>query len=173
MQKVITPEFRVSFPAVFQPKAFEGQEPKYSIVMLFDKKTDLSKLKEMAKKAIEEKWPNVNERPKNLKNPFRDGDIEKPDMQGYKGAVFISATSKMKPGVVDASLQPIIAEDDFYAGCYARASVTCFAYDKMGNKGVSFGLQNLQKTKDGESFSGRTKAEDDFESVSESVEDMF
>ena len=83
-------------------------------------------------------------------------------LDGYAGTVFIAATSKQQPGVVSANLKPIIVRDDLYAGCYCRASVTAFAYDKAGNKGVSFGLQNIMKTRDGESVSGRSRAEDDF-----------
>jgi hypothetical protein len=73
----------------------------------------------------------------------------------------------MRPGIVDANLQEIISEDDFYSGCYARATLTAFAYDKLGNKGVAFGLQNIQKLKDGEHLSGRKNAESDFEAVEE------
>ena len=46
---------------------------------------------------------------------------------------------------------------------------TAYGYDKAGNKGVAFGLQNLQKLGDGERFSGRTAAEDDFDSVDDFV----
>lgn len=162
MEKCITPEFRVSFPNVFEPKAFEGNDPKYGIVMLFDKSQDLSKLKELMKKAVEEKWPDVAKRPKGLRNPIRDGDVDKAGVDGYQNKVFITASSKMKPALVDQNMQPIISAEDFYAGCYARASLTCYAYDKMGNKGVAFGLQNIQKMRDGEPFSGRSKPEDDF-----------
>jgi len=165
MDKVTTPEFRVSFPAVFQSRAFEGQEPKYSVSMLFDKKTDISELKQLAAKALKEKWPNDAERPKGLRNPFRDGDVEHPDKKEYAGKLFVNAKSKMRPGVVDQNLQKIISEDDFYAGCYARATVTCYAYDRAGNRGVAFGLQNLQKVRDGERFSGRVDAENDFEAL--------
>jgi hypothetical protein len=74
----------------------------------------------------------------------------------------------MQPGLVDASLQRIISEQDFYSGCYARATITAYGYDKAGNVGVAFGLQNVQKLRDGEAFSGRTAAENDFDAVDES-----
>jgi hypothetical protein len=163
-KKVMTPEFRVSFPNVFQPRsAFDGQEAKYSIVMLFSKKTDISALKKLAQAVAREKWGDKI--PKGMRNPFRDGDVEKEGMDGYAGCVFVTASSKTKPGLVDQSVQPIITGDDFYAGCYARATVNAFAYDRAGNVGVSFGLQNIQKLRDGEPFSGRTKAEDEFSAV--------
>jgi len=177
-KRVLTHEFRVSFPNVITPKGFEDQEPKYSLVMLFDKKTDLSKpamnkkgqalsasMRGAALAAASEKWGNDQKKwPKNLKMPFRDGS-ERADTAGYDGTIFVTASSKIQPGLVNQQRQPILNEKDFYAGCYARAEVIAFAYDKAGNKGVSFSLQNIQKTRDGDAFSGRRNAEDVFDAV--------
>ncbi len=161
-KKLLTGEFRVSFAHVFAPQtAFDGQEPKYSIVMLFPKKADMKALREMLVTAAKAKWGDKI--PKGLRNPIRDGDEK--ELDGYEDHWFISATSKMKPGLVGPDLQPIISPEDFYSGCYARATVTAFAYDKAGNKGVAFGLQNIQKLREGEPFSGRTKPEADFDAT--------
>lgn len=161
-EKVLTPKFRVSFPAVFVPRsAMDGAEPKYSVVMLFPKEVDLSKLKAIAKQAVTEKWGDKV--PKDLRSPFRDGDDK--EMDGYAGQIFITASSKMKPGLVNGAREPIIDAGEFYAGCYARATVNAYAYDRNGNRGVAFGLQNIQKLEEGEPFSGRTKPEDDFDAV--------
>jgi hypothetical protein len=64
---------------------------------------------------------------------------------------------------VDIQGNPITAEnpEDFYAGCWARASVNPYAFDKIG-KGVAIGLGNIKKLSDDESFEGFTSAEDDF-----------
>lgn len=160
--KVTTPEFRVSFPNVFQAaSAFDGQPPTYNIQMLFDKDTDLSKIHEACKQVAREKWPD--KKPANLRMPIRDGDEK--EYEQYQGKMFANAKSKLKPGIVDQNLNEIIDPSDFYAGCYARATVTVYAYDKAGNKGVALGLQNLQKLRDGQAFSGRTSATDDFEAV--------
>lgn len=162
LKTVKTPKFRVSFPHVFEPHAFEKNEPKYSMVMLFPKDTDIKSLKIACNAAAAQKWGNDSTKwPKNLRLPFRDGN-EKTDLQGYEGNIFVSASSKNKPGLVDQKLQPILAENDFYAGCYARAELQAFAYDTNGNKGVSFALQNVQKLAEGEPFSGKKKAEDTF-----------
>lgn len=177
-KKCVTHEFRVSFPALFTPKAFEGQEAKYSIVMLFPKSVDLGKaaggqlvsLKQAAINAAIEKWGPKEKWPKGLRFPFRNGD-EKEDTEGYKGHIFVSASSKTQPGLVNAHLKPILNEREFYAGCYARAEVIAFAYDKVGNKGVSFSLQNVQKLRDGDPFSGRKAAEDVFDAVEDTSDD--
>lgn len=171
-KKVLTPEFRVSYPAVFKPKAFEGQEAKYSVVMLFDKKTDITTLKKAAHAAKIEKWgPNKEKWPKNLRSPFRDG-ADREGTDGYgEGVIFISASSKTPVGLVDNKLGAILNEQDFYAGCYARAQIVAYAYDTHGNRGVAFGLQNLQKLRDGKSFSGKQKAEDVFDAVEDGSDD--
>jgi hypothetical protein len=171
-KKCITPEFRVSFPHVFEANSYQGQAPKYKLTMLFDKKTDLKELRRAVHNAtIEEFGSDKTKWPKNLKSPFRDGD-EKEDMQGYAGTIFVSSTSKQRPGVVDQKRAPITKEDQtFYAGCYARASLIAFYYDTAGNKGVSFALQNVQKLRDGEQFSGKKRAEDEFDDVSDSADD--
>lgn len=173
MDNVITGKFRVSFPNIFRPqKAMANspnQEPKYGLTMLFPLGADLTALKNAAKQAAVEKWgADSTKWPKNLRLPFRDqGEKE---FEGYeKGAIFITATSRQRPGLVDQKRQDIIEEKDFYPGCYARASVRAFAYDTNGNRGVSFGLQNVQKLADGEPLGGRTRPTDDFEPVAEEV----
>lgn len=162
---VITPEFRVSFPAVFAARAaVQGQEPKFSIAMLFPKTTDLTPLKQLVNAAAVAKWgADKSKWPKGLRNPFRDGSEK--DYDGYEGVTFCTASSKRKPGLVNADLDPIIEPNEFYGGCYARAEIAAFAYEVSGNKGVSFGLRNVQKIRDGEPFSGASKPEDAFDAI--------
>jgi len=165
-KNLMTPEFRVSFPAVFQARAaVAGQEPKFSLGMLWPKTADLSELKAAIRAAATIKWGvDPAKWPKNLRSPLRDG-AEK-DYDGYgPGVVFASASSKMRPGVVDQDVKPIIEPSEFYGGCYARATISVYAYDIAGNRGVAFGLRNVQKIRDGEAFSGATKPEEDFDVI--------
>lgn len=180
-ENVLTPEFRVSYPYLFTPQqpmaGSVSKDPKYSLVMLFPKGADLSKLKAAAEAAAVEKWgADKTKWPKNLRSPFRDQGEKESD--GYvPGAIFITASSKQKPGVVDHNVQPILDSSLVYAGCYGRATVRAFAYDNSGNKGVSFGLQNFQKLRDGESITGRLKPEQEFQPIanteSASAESIF
>lgn len=180
MANVMTPEFRVSWPKVFKPELNKlNGKMEYSLVALFPKGADLSALKAAAQEAIIKKWgADKAAWPAKLKTPFRDqGEKEKLTdgrlilPAGYeKGAIFITLKSTQKPGVVDASVQDIINEHEFYSGCWARATVNAFTYSQLGNMGVSFGLQNLQKTKEGEPLSGRMKAENEFAPVAGSQE---
>lgn len=169
---VLTPEFRVSFPYVFQPSK-NLQDPtkpgKYSLTMLFTEKTDLTALKKAVADVMTQQFgPDKTKWPK-IRMPFRDQSEKADRFQGYTpGAMFITATSKDRPGVVDAKVAPIIDPSAFYAGCYARATVNAYYYDQAGNKGVAFGLANVQKTRDGDSLGGRPSAESQFSAVDES-----
>lgn len=187
MSNVITPVFRVSYPKVFTPEKNDlSGEMEYTLTALFKKGEDLSILKKAAEEACEKKWGKDKSKwPKNLKNPFRDQAEKEKEIEvitvhdgkevrsmktvmpdGYeKGAFFLNIKSRQRPGVVDQNVQDIIEPTDFYGGCYARASVQASAYDVKGNKGVSFWMQNVQKTSDGESFGGRLKPQEDFEPI--------
>ena len=167
--KVVTGKVRFSYVHVFEPHAVEeGQEPKYSVSILIPKsdKQTLSKIEkaiEAAKQQGLSLWGGKI--PPNLKLPLRDGDEDRPDDPAYRGHYFINATSKMKPGVVDANLNPIIDSTEFYSGCYGRASINFYPFNKAGNKGIAAGLNNLQKLADGDFLGGRSRPEDDFEPV--------
>jgi hypothetical protein len=63
---------------------------------------------------------------------------------------------------VDVHCQPIFDTSEIYSGVYTRVSLSFYAFNSNGNKGVACGLQNIQKIKDGESLGGKVKAEDDF-----------
>ena len=100
--------------------------------------------------------------PSNLKTPLRDGDVDREDDEAYADSYFINANSKIKPGIVDADLEPIMDQSEFYSGCYGRVSLTFYAFNVNGNRGIAAGLQNIMKTDDGEPLGGRSSAEADF-----------
>jgi hypothetical protein len=164
--KVITGKVRFSYAHVFEPTAInESSEKKYSVSLIIPKsdKKSLAKIEAAVKAAIEDGKAKFGGKiPNNLKLPLRDGDAERPDDDNYKNSMFINASSMQKPGIVDADLNPIMNKDDFYSGCYGRASVNFYAFSVSGNKGIAAGLNNLQKTEDGERLAGGASAEEDF-----------
>lgn len=174
--KVLTPEFRVSFPNVFKPRVNKekpGEPGKYTISMLFrieadptkpeEKVVDIRPLVAAATAAAVEKYgADKTKWPKGLKFPFRKAE-EKEGLDGYvKGLIVVGATSERQPGVVDQQVKDIIDPKLFYPGCFARAVINAFAYDNSGNKGISFGLRHVQKIRDGKMLGGSSKPEDDF-----------
>lgn len=169
--KVITgPQTRWSYVNVWTPKAINGGTPKYSVSLIIpksDTKT-VEKINAAIKAAYEEGQAKLKGSGKSvpaftaIKTPLRDGDIERPDDEAYKNAYFINANSATAPGVVDADRQTIIETSEVYSGVYGRASISFYAFNSNGNKGIACGLNNLQKIRDGEPLGGKARAEDDF-----------
>lgn len=168
--KVITGKVRFCYVNVFEPTAMnEGDTPKYNICILISKddaKTidKVKKAVEAAKQAGKAKLANKNGQiPADaaLKLPLRDGDVERPDDPAYENCYFINANSNRKPSIVDKELNPIMQKEDFYSGCYGRASINFYAYN-VSSKGIAAGLNNLQKLEDGEQLSGGSTADEDF-----------
>lgn len=168
--KVITGKVRASFVHLLEPAdGMDGGDPKYSVMLLIpksDKKT-LAKI-EKAQQAAAEAGKSTKfdgKLPAKVKTTLRDGDEEQDteERPEFKGMMFINVSSKTKPGIVDADRQEIIDPGEIYSGMYIRASINFFAYNSHGNKGVSAGLNNVQKVADGDFLGGRSKAEDDFD----------
>ena len=165
---VLTPEFRASWVYVFKPQKQTDptKKAKYSVTMLFPKNADLSHLKKLVVDIMVSKfgadrsaWPKV-------RSPFKDQGEKAGTHKGYEpGCVCITATSVDQPGLVDANVQKIINPSEFYSGCYAIATVNAYWYDSNGNKGVGFGLRNIQKLRDGEPLGNRSNPETDFAPV--------
>ena len=115
----------------------------------------------------------------NFKTPLRDGDTERDTEKRpeYKGHYFFEAKSspfwpsgdpRPAPKVVDAKLNEILDPAEMYSGCYGRVSLDMYPYNRDGNKGMSFGLVNVQKVRDGERLSGgSSSASDDFTVIEE------
>lgn len=163
--KVITGKVRFSYANVWEPKSINGGDEKYSVSLIIpknDTKTinDIKKAIEVTKQDGKAKF--CGRIPANLKTPLRDGDIDRPDDEAYKDSYFINANSKDKPQIVDKNVKPILDQSEVYSGCYGRASITFYAFNSNGNKGIACGLGNLQKLAEGDALSGRSKAEDEF-----------
>lgn len=167
---VITPEFRAAFVGLFKataPRDNPNGAKKYSVRAVFMPDADLSALKEQAKIAAEEKW-GAGKVPKTIRSPFRTNEELENPIPGVPDDAIVMTFSaneeKQRPGLVDKNLQDIIDDSDVYAGAWFRAQVRAFAYDNAGNKGVSFGLQNVQKLRDDEPLGkGRAPASKVFE----------
>ena len=97
-----------------------------------------------------------------IQTPLRDGDAERPDDPAYANAYFINANSATAPGIVDADLNPVLTRSEVYSGVYGRASITLYAFNSNGNRGIACGLNNLQLIRAGEPLGGKASAESDF-----------
>jgi hypothetical protein len=168
MAKVVTGKVRLSYVHVFEKTSFgDGTDGKYSVSVLVPK-TDtatINDLKQAINTAAEEgktkKWGG--KMPRNFHNPLRDGDVEHPDDEAYKGMIFFSASGTRRPGVVDADCKAILDPEEVYSGCWGRVSINMYPYSAKGNNGVAAGLNNVQKLEDGDRLGGAVSSpEDDF-----------
>jgi hypothetical protein len=166
--KVITGKVRLSYVNVFEV----NDKGKYSTAILIPKsdKATIDKIKAAVDAVKAEPKSSQIWGGKFLasfKTPLRDGDTDRDVEKNpeYKGCYFVNCNSGQKPGVVDAQLNPIMDKSEVYSGCFARVSINFYAYSVDGNKGIAAGLNNVQKLADGDSLSGRARAEDDFTAV--------
>ena len=169
--KVITgKDTRWSYCNVWDAKAINGGAPKFSVSLLIPKSdtATVNKIKAAIEAAYHEGESKLKGNSKSvpalsvIKTPLRDGDVERPDDPAYAGHYFLNANSATAPGIVDADCQPILTRSEVYSGVYGRASISFYAFNSNGNRGIACGLNNLQKIRDGEPLGGRASAESDF-----------
>ena len=174
--RVTTPRARASYANVFEPRRSPNGDLKYSIMLLFPKdSTDFSEMKAAVVAAAQKKFPSLgiktfkDLKESGLKSPFRDGDKE-PKYKGkedYKGMVFINASDKEAPGIIDENKHPITSASEFWSGCWCSVSVTFFGYSNSGNEGVGVGLNNIMRLGKDSRLDNRMAAEDEFEAAPE------
>jgi len=189
--RIITPEFRVSYPHVFNAQAPKPADtPKFSITMLFPKDRELigqspegkpRSIKEVIRNAKIAKFGPKENWPEDIESPVRDGDHKKTiDKLGYAGSWVIKATSSedQRPEVVgpDADdygkLVPLTKPSELYPGCYARAYVFARCWEYMGKEGVQFILDHVQKLRDGTPFGGKRPVDQVFSPVEADGDDF-
>jgi ssDNA-binding protein len=191
LSKVITPVAILSFPWLFEPQP-APTDPKtqkstgkamYSAALIFDEATmakypqfgtSLDALRAAANFVLTEKFGDKLAgylRNPNFKTGFRTDGQE----WGYpEGSVHINPRNERRPGLVylwpeAGTTKPAIVPEDaikdaFYPGALVRASVRAFAFDRAGNRGASFALNNIQLI-DGTvpRLDGRKAPQDEFE----------
>ena len=171
--KVITgKDTRWSYANVWEAKSINGGTPKFSVSLIVPKSDTVTveKIKAAIQAAYEEGQAKLKGNGRSvppltaIKTPLRDGDTERPDDPAYAGCYFINANSATAPGIVDADLNPILSRSEVYSGVYGRASISFYAFNSNGNKGIACGLNNLQKIRDGEPLGGKASAASDFAS---------
>ena len=180
--KVITgKDTRWSYCNVWEAKAINGGTPKFSVSLLIPKKdtVTVNKIKAAIEAAYREGEAKLKGNGKTvppltaIKTPLRDGDAERPDDPAYAGHYFLNANSATAPGIVDADCQPILTRSEVYSGVYGRASISFYAFNSSGNRGIACGLNNLQKIRDGEPLGSRASAESDFSDFDDEDDDDF
>ena len=168
--KVVTGKVRFSFCNLFEAKEPQGGgDPKYSVTLLISKsdKATLHAI-QAAMQEARDNFCNKNGAaalPAKPSHTLHDGDGTRPSGDPFgpecKGCYVITVSSKQKPVVVDSFGNQITDPGEVYSGCYGRASINFYGYNRAGKKGISAGLLAIQKLHDGEPF-GTVGSADDF-----------
>ena len=151
---------RLSYAHVWEPQPAReaDREPKYATSIIIPK-SDAAQIKKIEAAS--------------LKLPLRDGDTERDD-EAYQDAMFLNASSKTRPGIVDQNVEPILDRDEIYSGVYVNISIELYLFNVNGNRGVACGLGNIQKVRDGEALGGGAiKAESEFAVVDDGASDFL
>lgn len=186
---LVTPLFRASFVALFEPKGFgndPNSEKKYSLVMLFAKGTDFSPLVKRIQAVADEAWGAkaaevLKKQANSTKNIFKDqGELAEKYAGFEEGRIYLQAANKRQPGLVgrkagpDGTLIEITSEEIFFSGCYAVAEIAPYAWDNKFGKGISLSLNNVQMICTGERLGGgRTRPSDAFEAGDDEEDGML
>ena len=156
-----TPPGILTYPHLFELFALDKEKPtelSYSTSVLFDAEAqataEWASLKAEANRVARERFGDDLPRllaEGEFKSPFLDGNKYAAKNPEAAGKVMLRLKTTMKPGIVDAQVRPITDTSKVYPGAIAIVSVGCYAYPKPGatgpkaaNKGVSFGLRNVQ-----------------------------
>lgn len=143
---------RASFLHVFKPQENDRGEMMYRGTFLIDQsRTDLiADLEDQIDDAARKKWGKTL--------PFERtclGNGDDKDYDGYQGMMYISASERTRPQVLDRDRSPLRPEDGRpYSGCYVNVIVSfwCLDHPKSGKR-VCANLRGVQFVKDGDAFS--------------------
>lgn len=188
----------LSFPVLFEPRPGKTVDKttgkpvlKYQATLVLVDPAATKKLKAAYLEAVFAKFGKDKGtqmlKDEELKSPFLTKKLEK---YGYpEGSCYIRTSSTKRPGIVADFRDPstgkpfkIVDPERIYSGCGVRMTLRLFWYDNDGNKGFSFGLNNIQRlTRKDENgkpskddwprMDNRVNAEDDFD-ADESLGDV-
>lgn len=193
----VSPKGRLLWAALFNPRKGKGGKPgKHECNLLLPKDADIEATKEGAVEAGKDKFSKTFKEaagkwPKSIGSPFKrtaDNDklvaaLEAADIKVEDFPLYIAARSGDKPGVVGPNGKSDgIDAEQVYPGRWAKMTHDIYGYDVDGNKGVSFGLKNVQLLDNDDELvigGGRVSAEAEFEAAegagddTKSSDDMF
>lgn len=173
---------RLSFPALFSPVERTGDNGKVTLkyeasLLMPANDPQVKEIQRALQKAAIDKYgakgaeifkalwqaEKVCLRKGDKKRNTDSGEI----LEGYEGMYYVSASSKVRPTVIDRDRTPL-AEGDRkpYSGCYVNAIVVFWAQTGQFGKRINCQLQGVQFVKDGDSFGGgRAASADEFDSL--------
>ena len=158
----------MNFPVLVTPQAsFEGGKEKFSMTVMVPKedKETIAKIEAEIAKVIEDNKATFGGKKSGIKTPLRDGDEKKEDYPEFDGFMFFNCSTTRRPKIVDRNKEEVLdVVDQCYSGQIVNVSITFFAYNQAGSKGVGAGLNNIQVVGGGERlFDGGGEEFDDLD----------
>ena len=175
-KRILTPVARATFVHLLEPQAFQGQTPKYSCGLIFDKNADLSVLRtaaeELAKGQYGQYYKNYAYKSFTKGSEIVEKRKEKnKSWEEFVDTIYMNPKTTDVPDVVTKIGGKYIRLDnpnDVYWGMYVRAVVSVFLYNTGGNKGVGFALNRVIKIREGEKLGNYHSVESDFDILGDS-----
>lgn len=162
---------RLSYPNLFEPKGFKGEETnlKYSASFIMDDEKDAKQIATV-QAAIDQLIAEnkLGKLPANMKC-LRDGDEK--DKAGFgPGTHYVASSNTRAPQVVDtnANGRSPIGKDDsrLYGGCYVNVVLNLWAQNNKWGKRINASLEAVQYARPGEPFGAApVDADDAFGSI--------
>lgn len=158
---------RFSFVNVFEKKAFNNNDPQYSLRALIPKENTalVEQIQTAIARAKEEGRTQLwgGNMPGNLVTTIHDGDeTGRPE---ESGCWCLNTNNKNRqPGVVAGADRHRATPEEIKSGDYGLINITFKAFDR-GTRGVSCYLNSVWKTKTGDSLTGSSTPEEDFKDV--------
>ena len=150
---------RLSFANIFEPKGFNGSEPRYSASFLISKQDNenLTKVREALKNVAKLEWGNDAPKFKENQLCLRDGDGE--TLDGYADHYFVSSGNKLKVAVRDLDGTDLTRQsennnpgDKPLSGDYVNAIIEVWAQNNSYGKRINANLVGVQYVKTGPRF---------------------
>ena len=179
--QIVIKNVRLSFPNLFKAASFQGAggeqtDPKYSATFILNQQENAADIKriDVAIDSLVKEYFKGNK--KALKGVcLRDG-AEKTNDDGSpkdgfgEGIMFVSASNKNRPQIVDKIKSVPLTEDDnkLYPGCYVNVVITLWAQNNKFGKRINANLLAVQFVKDGNPFG---EARVDVGSIFDDIED--
>lgn len=173
--KVQLKKVRLSFAqSLYKAKPFGGSdgdgEPNHSANFLIDPETregkvNIEKMEDAIDHAIANHAWKDGKKPKfsEAKLPLRDGNNH--DYDGYEDMMYVSASNKKKPRILDIDKLDVQEGDDGapYSGCLVDAIVRVWAQDNKWGKRINASLEGVRFRDDGDAFGAAPLDPDEFD----------
>jgi len=203
MSRIVTQEAVLSYPNLIHPRAAEeGKTPKYGCSLVFLEGVDVKPLKKAALDVATATWGDklkgasikvleTQHGPANflvadgirIRLPWRDVPADVAGKGYPEGSTFVNTNTIRQPQIVTqipdpetGKPTPLTDESKLRPGAIVKASLDPYSYDNSGNKGVTFGLGNMQWIRDGDASvigaKGGPAAADEFAADADAVADL-